>query len=582
MRKAYEKCNDIPQENSALIDTFLKQESNKDYEMHLAMYRVEESVDEHEIGNEYLTDKEQQQLLLDRETLRETLEKKQGVKKSGGERIRQEQAHDELFRSPYSGKKSHVGRRIEKANVTGNNIDQVFTINLHHDGIFIASPLRYLQGDLKQITDIDFEGIKELKTNSDVEDFVRVGYENKWFVDLYVEHFDYDVMDFINEEANGVLSDGSSDEYYSSDEIEEFDDVDFHTEREKNVVIKNLTTHDPFLNRLCGNNGMFRDYLDESVPETEGEALDDPDDAHIYLIHKAKKQALANYGVENGYQLWYARNDLRSLLVYCGRSVECGRCAESSKYAPKSSKKGAKSTKIAGKSVGKSTKSVGQCKRAKQRALYNHEGGLIEHYGRLWDYRKALLESNPGLTCRLEVEEVSSRSTYFKRFYICFKGLKDGWLDGYRRIIGLDGCFLKHTCRGELLTALGRDANNQMYPIAWAVVKVENIKNWSWFLSLLHDDLNLQQGTGLTLISDSHEVRLLDAVGDWLPNAEHKKCTRHVYANFKKKYSGLQLQRLFWGAALSTMGEIFYAKMDDLKYINLEAYEYLVARNLNS
>ncbi|GJY33058.1 hypothetical protein Tco_0417527 [Tanacetum coccineum] len=39
LRKAYEKCNDIPQESRALIDTFLKQESDKDYEMHLAMFR---------------------------------------------------------------------------------------------------------------------------------------------------------------------------------------------------------------------------------------------------------------------------------------------------------------------------------------------------------------------------------------------------------------------------------------------------------------------------------------------------------------------------------------------------------------
>ncbi|GKB22665.1 hypothetical protein Tco_0862066 [Tanacetum coccineum] len=38
LRKAYEKWNDIPQENCALIDTFLKQESDKDYEMHLAMF----------------------------------------------------------------------------------------------------------------------------------------------------------------------------------------------------------------------------------------------------------------------------------------------------------------------------------------------------------------------------------------------------------------------------------------------------------------------------------------------------------------------------------------------------------------
>nr|GEX67382.1 hypothetical protein [Tanacetum cinerariifolium] len=38
LRKGYEKCNDIPQESHALIDTFLKQESDKDCKMHLAMY----------------------------------------------------------------------------------------------------------------------------------------------------------------------------------------------------------------------------------------------------------------------------------------------------------------------------------------------------------------------------------------------------------------------------------------------------------------------------------------------------------------------------------------------------------------
>ncbi|GJZ42803.1 hypothetical protein Tco_0590058, partial [Tanacetum coccineum] len=34
-RQAYEKCNDIPQETRNLIDTFLKRESDKDYEMNL-------------------------------------------------------------------------------------------------------------------------------------------------------------------------------------------------------------------------------------------------------------------------------------------------------------------------------------------------------------------------------------------------------------------------------------------------------------------------------------------------------------------------------------------------------------------
>ncbi|GJT49704.1 RNA-directed DNA polymerase, eukaryota [Tanacetum coccineum] len=39
LRKAYEKCNDIPQESRALIDNFLKEGSDKDYELNLSMYR---------------------------------------------------------------------------------------------------------------------------------------------------------------------------------------------------------------------------------------------------------------------------------------------------------------------------------------------------------------------------------------------------------------------------------------------------------------------------------------------------------------------------------------------------------------
>ncbi|GKE11045.1 hypothetical protein Tco_1414596 [Tanacetum coccineum] len=39
MRKAYEECNDIPEEKRALIEFYLKEESGKDYEMHNALFR---------------------------------------------------------------------------------------------------------------------------------------------------------------------------------------------------------------------------------------------------------------------------------------------------------------------------------------------------------------------------------------------------------------------------------------------------------------------------------------------------------------------------------------------------------------
>ena len=55
--------------------------------------------------------------------------------------------------------------------------------------------------------------------------------------------------------------------------------------------------------------------------------------------------------------------------------------------------------------------------------------------------------------------------------------LKAGWKSGCRPIIGLDGCFLKTVCGGQLLSAVGRDGNNQMFPIAHSIVEIENTEH---------------------------------------------------------------------------------------------------------
>ncbi|GJS67613.1 hypothetical protein Tco_0682177 [Tanacetum coccineum] len=47
--------------------------------------------------------------------------------------------------------------------------------------------------------------------------------------------------------------------------------------------------------------------------------------------------------------------------------------------------------------------------------------------------------------------------THFSNFYICFKALKEGWLEGCMRVIGIDGYFLKTIFKGELLSVVGRD-----------------------------------------------------------------------------------------------------------------------------
>ncbi|GJT21399.1 hypothetical protein Tco_0891336 [Tanacetum coccineum] len=342
----------------------------------------------------------------------------------------------------------------------------------------------------------------------------------------------------LNEEQNHNSIESSDDDYNSSD-CEEIENVDFQTEGDESVVIKDISTSDPFLNKLLVR-GVFL-VIKSLISE-----------------HKCCRNY--NLGALVTYR-WIALQYFKEIIEDPFMSLRKMRDDIRQKFMI--------------------DVSLGQCTRAKQLALFDNEGGLIEHYGKLYQYRQALLESNPGSTCRLDVDESANGSATFKRIYICFKGVKDGWLAGCRKVIGLDGCFLKHTCRGELLTAMGRDANNQMYPIAWAVVRVENADNWGWFLHLLHDDLSLNDGNGITIISDSHKG-LIDAVNDWLPEAEHRKCTRHIYANFKKKYSGLQYQRLFWAAASCTLEQQFVQIMDQIKQLHEGAYDYLIQRNPNS
>ena len=109
-------------------------------------------------------------------------------------------------------------------------------------------------------------------------------------------------------------------------------------------------------------------------------------------------------------------------------------------------------------------------------------GDHVTEFNRILDYKDMLLQTNPGSTCVVKLKDSESRNgmNQFHSFYICFDAMKKGFQQGCRRCIGLDGCFLKGICRGQLLVAVAKDANNQMYPIAWAVIDTESKLTWKW------------------------------------------------------------------------------------------------------
>jgi hypothetical protein len=158
--------------------------------------------------------------------------------------------------------------------------------------------------------------------------------------------------------------------------------------------------------------------------------------------------------------------------------------------------------------------------RARAKAIDLVDGSFREQYTRIYDYAHELLRSNKESTVCVTTnpfqgseEDLETPGAvffpHFQRLYICLKGCKDSFFK-CRKIIGLDGCFLKGYYGGMLLAAIGRDPNDQMLPIAYAVVEGETKESWKWFLELLIADLG---GSRLcktyTFISDQQKVILI-------------------------------------------------------------------------
>ena len=118
------------------------------------------------------------------------------------------------------------------------------------------------------------------------------------------------------------------------------------------------------------------------------------------------------------------------------------------------------------------------------------EGSLDDHYHLLPSYVYDLKKVSRNSTFELVLDKYTPDGVFrFKRLYICFDSLAKGFVKGCQRVIGLDACFRKSETKGQLICVVGKDGNNQMFPIAWSVVEGENQASWTWFIELLMQDL---------------------------------------------------------------------------------------------
>ncbi|XP_016178285.1 uncharacterized protein LOC107620669 [Arachis ipaensis] len=189
--------------------------------------------------------------------------------------------------------------------------------------------------------------------------------------------------------------------------------------------------------------------------------------------------------------------------------------------------------------------------RSRQAALDEIQGAYRKQYKRIADYCSELLRANPGSSVMLKVQrspdfEVEDQHQGLNNYYI------------FQR----------------LLTVIGWDPNDQMLPIAYAVVEAETKDTWKWFLQLLIDDFGAEVIGKTTFMSDQQKG-LLPAFDEVILGVDHRFCVRHLYNNFRKKFPGLHLKQLMWRCAKATHWKEWEKEMQIIRQINVDAHRHL-------
>lgn len=116
--------------------------------------------------------------------------------------------------------------------------------------------------------------------------------------------------------------------------------------------------------------------------------------------------------------------------------------------------------------------SLFKCEKGRKMALEMIYGNYKDQFLRLKGYVVELIKTNPGSNIKLKLDR-----GIFQRVYVYSDASKKGWNEGYRPIIALMVASSKFQ-QVTIAYTIRRDGSNQMYPIAWVVVEVEDTSSW--------------------------------------------------------------------------------------------------------
>ncbi|XP_025664729.1 uncharacterized protein [Arachis hypogaea] len=188
---------------------------------------------------------------------------------------------------------------------------------------------------------------------------------------------------------------------------------------------------------------------------------------------------------------------------------------------------------------------------AKQKAVESIFGGWEASYEALPIWFEAMYHKEPLAVVHFEimpayqgddlVPNIRILHRVFWSYYTCIRAFRH-----WKPIVQVDGTHLYRKYKGCLLVAISQDGNNNIMPIAFAILEGETSEAWHFFLSNLRQHVVTCDGVGL--ISDRHESinsAIARTNGTWSPpRAFHMFRIRHIESKFLRKFKSPYLQKL--------------------------------------
>lgn len=214
-----------------------------------------------------------------------------------------------------------------------------------------------------------------------------------------------------------------------------------------------------------------------------------------------------------------------------------------------------------------------QAWRGKERSMAALHGTYEEGFKLLPSYCEQIMKTNPGSIA--SVVAIGQENS-FQRLFISYGAAIYGFMNACRPLIELDRVHLKGKYLGNLFCAAAVDAEDQIFPLAVAVVDVESDENWMWFVSELRKLLvmNTETMPRLTILSE-RTLAMVEAVEMHFPSAFHGFCLRFVSENFRDTFKSSKMMNIFWNAAYALTMTEFEAKISELAQISQDVMPWL-------